>query len=211
MNRRLATFALVAVCLLSVRGVTAKDKSPDVVYVPTPHDIVAKMLEVAGVKKDDVVYDLGCGDGRIVVTAAKKIGCRGVGFEISPEMVKASNANVKRAKVENLVTIKQEDIFKQDLSKASVITLYLLPSLNLRLVPQFEKMKPGSRIVSHAYDIKGIKPDRVISIESKEDSSNHNIYLWTIPLKKEEKKEKPREKPKEKPKVKPKEKKVTEL
>ena len=207
MNRRLATFALFAVSLLMVRGVTAKDKSPDVVYVPTPHDIVAKMLKVAGVTKDDVVYDLGCGDGRIVVTAAKKIGCRGVGFEISPEMVKASNANVKRAKVENLVTIKQEDIFKQDLSKASVITLYLLPSLNLRLVPQFEKMKPGSRIVSHAYDIKGIKPDRVISIESKEDSSNHNIYLWTIPLKKEEKKEKPREKPKEKPK----EKKVTEL
>ena len=194
MNHRLATFALVAVCLLSVRGVTAKDKSPDVVYVPTPHDIVAKMLEVAGVTKDDVVYDLGCGDGRIVVTAAKKFGCRGVGFEISPEMVKASNANVKRAKVENLVTIKQEDVFKQDLSKASVITLYLLPSLNLRLVPQLEKMKPGSRIVSHAYDIKGIKPDRVISIESKEDSSNHNIYLWTIPLKKEEPKEKPKEK-----------------
>ena len=194
MNHRLATFALVAVCLLSVRGVTAKDKSPDVVYVPTPHDIVAKMLEVAGVTKDDVVYDLGCGDGRIVVTAAKKFGCRGVGFEISPEMVKASNANVKRAKVENLVTIKQEDVFKQDLSKASVITLYLLPSLNLRLVPQLEKMKPGSRIVSHAYDIKGIKPDRVILIESKEDSSNHNIYLWTIPLKKEEPKENPKEK-----------------
>ena len=194
MNRRLATFALFAVSLLMVRGVTAKDKSPDVVYVPTPHDIVAKMLKVAGVTKDDVVYDLGCGDGRIVVTAAKKFGCRGVGFEISPEMVKASNANVKRAKVENLVTIKQEDVFKQDLSKASVITLYLLPSLNLRLVPQFEKMKPGSRIVSHAYDIKGIKPDRVISIESKEDSSNHNIYLWTIPLKKEEPKENPKEK-----------------
>src|SRR5438445_5763984 len=111
-------------------------KEPDVIYVPTPQAVVDKMLQMAEVKKGDVVYDLGCGDGRIVVTAAKKYGCKAVGFDIDPDRVKEARENVRKAGVGDLVTIKQEDIFKQDLSKASVVTLYLLPELNVRLIPQ---------------------------------------------------------------------------
>jgi precorrin-6B methylase 2 len=162
-----------------------KKRSPDVVYVPTPQDVVAKMLELAKVTKNDVVYDLGCGDGRIVVTAAKQYGCKGVGFDINPERIKDSLENVKKNGVENLVEIKEEDIFTLDLSKASVITLYLLPSLNVKLIPQLEKLKPGSRIVSHDFDMEGVKPDQVVTVESKDDGVEHQIYLWTTPLKKE--------------------------
>lgn len=163
----------------------AKDKTPDVVFVPTPNDVVAKMLELAKVKKGDVVYDLGCGDGRIVVTAARRYGAKGVGFDIDPKRIAESLANVKKNKVDELVSIKNENIFEVDLSQASVITLYLLPSMNLKLVPQFEKMKPGSRIVAHAYGMKGIKPDKTMTLTSKEDNAEHTVYLWTIPLKKE--------------------------
>jgi SAM-dependent methyltransferase len=162
-------------------------RSPDVVFVPTPNDVVAKMLELAKVTKNDVVYDLGCGDGRIVVTAAKQFGCKGVGYDINPVRVKESLENVKKNGVEKLVEIKEDDIFTLDLSKASVITLYLLPSLNVKLIPQLEKLKPGSRIVSHDFDMEGVKPDQVISITSKEDKAEHQIYLWTTPLKKEAK------------------------
>ena len=167
---------------------SADDKTPDVVYVPTPNDVVARMLKVAKVKKTDVVYDLGCGDGRIVVTAAKKYGSKGVGFDIDPARLKESRANVKKNKVGKLVQIKNENIFKTDLRKASVITLYLLPSLNKRLVPQLNKMKPGSRIVSHEYDIAGIKPVKTIHMKSREDGAEHTIYLWIVPLKKTKKK-----------------------
>lgn len=195
MNRLPILLGLVlAICLLPAGPLAAADKKPDVVYVPTPHDVVDKMLKLAKVTKKDVVYDLGCGDGRIVVTAARKIGCRGVGFEIDPDRIKESNENVKKYNVGKLVQIKNQNIFETDLSKASVITLYLLPGLNKRLVPQFEKMKPGSRIVSHAYDMPGIKPDKTITVKSREDNTTHKIYLWTIPLKKEEPK-KPAEKP----------------
>jgi tRNA G37 N-methylase Trm5 len=165
---------------------TKPKRTPDVVYVPTPHDVVEKMLELAKVTKDDVVYDLGCGDGRIVVTAAKKYGARGIGYDINPKRVEESLENVKKNKVEHLVQIKEEDIFELDLSQANVITLYLLPRLNLKLVPQLQKMKPGSRVVSHAYDIDGYKPDEVVTIMSKEDNYRHTVYLWTIPLKPEE-------------------------
>lgn len=162
-----------------------KKRTPDVVYVPTPHDVVAKMLELAKVAKEDVVYDLGCGDGRIVVTAAKQYGCRGVGFDINPVRVKESLENVRKNGVEKLVEIKEEDIFTLDLSKASVVTLYLLPSLNVKLIPQLEKLKPGSRIVSHDFDMEGVKPDQVVTVVSKEDDVEHQVYLWTTPLKKE--------------------------
>jgi len=190
MNRR-AVASLAVLCLL-VTGhglrppstLSAADKSPDVVYVPTPNDVVAEMLKLAKVKKTDVVYDLGCGDGRIVVTAAKKYGCKGVGFDVDPQRIAESRANVTKNKVGKLVTIKNKDIFTVDLSKANVVTLYLLPSLNKKLVPQLEKMKPGSRIVSHEYDIEGVKPDKTIHIKSREDNAEHTIYLWTIPLKK---------------------------
>lgn len=167
---------------------TRSTRTPDVVYVPTPHDAVEKMLEMAKVTKDDLVYDLGCGDGRIVVAAAKKYGCKAVGFDIDPRRVKEARENVKKNNVEHLVRIEEEDIFKLDLSPASVITLYLLPSLNVKLIPQLEKLKPGSRIVSHDFDMRGVKPDQEINYDSKEDNISHTLYLWTTPLKKDKKK-----------------------
>lgn len=154
----------------------------DVIYWPTPQDVVDKMLELAQVKQDDVLYDLGCGDGRIVVTAAQTFGCRAVGFEIDPEFVKKSRERVVLTQVENLVTIEERDIFTLDLSEADVVTLYLLDNLNDRLLPQLEKLKPGSRIVSHNSDIQGIEPDQVIDFLSKDDNTSHVIYLWTTPL-----------------------------
>jgi precorrin-6B methylase 2 len=160
-------------------------RKPDVIYVPTPQEVVDKMLELAEVKKDDIVYDLGCGDGRIVVTAAKKYGCRGVGYDIDPKRIKESLENVEKNNVGHLVRIEQEDIFTLDLSGANVIALYLLPSLNVKLIPQLEKLKPGSRIVSHDFDMKGVKPDKVVKINSDNEYSNHTVYLWTTPLKKE--------------------------
>ena len=164
-----------------------KTRTPDVAFVPTPQDVVEKMLELAKVKKDDLVYDLGCGDGRIVVTAAKKYGCKAVGYDIDPKRVKESLENVKNNKVGHLAKIKQEDIFTLDLSKANVITLYLLPALNVKLIPQLEKLKPGSRIVSHNFRMSGVKPDKVVRLKSKKDGMQHTVYLWTTPLKKEEK------------------------
>jgi SAM-dependent methyltransferase len=163
------------------------DDTPDVVFVPTAHDVVSKMLETAGVKKGDVVYDLGCGDGRIVATAAKKFGCKGIGFDINPIRVKESLQTVDQYNVAHLVEIQRKNIFNVDLSQASVITLYLLPSLNNKLVPQLSKMKPGSRIVSHEYDgMEGIKYDKKVTMTSREDNTEHVIYLWTIPFKKDE-------------------------
>ena len=158
-------------------------KTPDVVYVGTPHDVVAKMLELAKVTKDDLVYDLGCGDGRIVVAAAKKFGCRGVGFDVNTVRVREAEENIRRNGVEKLVTIQPKDIFTVDLSKVNVVTLYLLPRLNVRLIPQLKKLPPGSRIVSHDFDMKGVKPDREITMISKEDAVEHTLYLWTTPLK----------------------------
>jgi len=159
-------------------------KRPDVVYVPTPQEVVDKMLELAQVTKDDIVYDLGCGDGRIVVTAAKKYGCKAFGFDVDPARIKRSNENVDANAVGDLVTIQQKDIFTLDLSEASVITLYLLPSLNVKLIPQLEKLKPGSRIVSHDFDMRGVKPDQVVEVTSA-NRAKHTVYLWTAPLKKE--------------------------
>jgi len=160
------------------------ERKPDVIFVPTPHEVVEVMLRLADVKKDDFVMDLGCGDGRIVVAAAKKAGCKAAGYDIDPVRVKESLENVKTNKVEDLVTIEEKDIFTLDLSKASVITLYLLPSLNVKLIPQLEKMKPGCRIVSHAFDMAGVKPDVIATVTCK-DGNERKVYLWTTPLKKE--------------------------
>jgi hypothetical protein len=160
-------------------------RTPDVIYVPTPPEVVDKMLELAEVKKEDLVYDLGCGDGRIVVTAAKKYGCRCYGYDIDPERVKESLENVEKNNVGHLVQIQQKDIFTLDLSRANVITLYLLPSLNVKLIPQLEKLRPGSRIVSHDFAMKGVKPDQVVTVNSDQGYLNHTVYLWTTPLKKE--------------------------
>jgi uncharacterized protein (TIGR03000 family) len=162
----------------------------DVVYWPTPQNVVDKMLEMAEVKKSDLVYDLGCGDGRIVVTAAKKYGAKGVGVDINPKRIKESLANVKKNDVENLVTIKKADIFKDKigLSDATVVTLYLLPDLNVRLMPQLEKLKPGTRIVSHDFAMKGAKPKEVKELKAKNhrgEEGTHTIYLWVVPWEKE--------------------------
>lgn len=166
-------------------------RTPDVVYVPTPHDVVAKMLEMARVTKDDVIYDLGCGDGRIVVTAGKKFGCRAVGFDIDPERIADSRKNIEKAKVGDRVKVESRDIFTLDLSPASVVTLYLLPNLNVKLIPQLDKLKPGSRIVSHDFDMAGVTPDRVVTMTSHEDDVEHTIYLWTTPLQKVKKQANP--------------------
>ncbi len=162
-------------------------RTPDIYFVPTPNEVVDKMLELAKVKKTDLVYDLGCGDGRIVITAAKKFGCKAVGYDIDPNRVIESRANVKLNNVSDLVKIEQKDIFTLNLSDANVITLYLLPRLNVQLIPQLEKLKPGSRIVSHDFDMEGVIPDQVVTVPVSNDRT-HTVYLWTAPLKKEQKK-----------------------
>jgi len=157
----------------------------DVVYVSTPEDVVDAMLELAKVSEHDVVYDLGCGDGRIVVEAARRWGCRGVGVDLSQECVQLSHQTASKANVSHLVEIRQADIFETDLSGATVVTLYLLPELNRRLVPQLEKMKPGSRIIAHNYeglDELGIVPEAVVRVVSREDNVSHVLYLWKLPF-----------------------------
>ena len=168
----------------SANEVATPKREPDILFVPTPYTVVDKMLEMAEVKKGDVVYDLGCGDGRIVVAAAKKFGVKAVGFDIDPQRVKESLENVRTNHVENLVTIKEADIFTLDLSEASVVTLYLLPSLNVKLMPQLAKCKPGTRIVSHDFDMRGAKPVDVQTVSVPGDRE-HTVYKWVVPWKPE--------------------------
>ena len=161
-------------------------RTPDCVYVGTPYDVIDRMLEMASIRKGDLVYDLGCGDGRIVVAAARRFGCRGVGYDISPQRVEESLENVQKNRVDRLVTIEEQDIFQLDLRQANVIMLYLLPEMNLRLLPQLKQLKPGTRIVAHDYGIEGIRPDRTVTMTSLEDGVKHYVYLFTTPLTKEE-------------------------
>jgi len=158
-------------------------RGPRSIFVPTPRDVVEKMLELAALKTSDMVYDLGSGDGRIVMTAAKKYGCRAVGYEINRELVQLSSEDAKKAGLEPLVKFENKDIFTVDLSGADVIAVYLLPKQLEKLIPQLEKLKPGSRIVSHQFEIPGIEPDKVIVVDSEEDGEEHTLYLWTTPLK----------------------------
>ena len=165
---------------LAVGPVQAQDfESKKIVpFVPSPQEVVDKMIEVAGVKKGDVVYDMGSGDGRIVIAAAKK-GARSVGFEIDGDLVKESRENIRKGGVQNLAEIRQQDILTVDFSPATVVTMYLLPDVNLRLKPNLQKqLKPGSRIVSHSFDLGDWKPDRVEQVDGR------TIYLWTISAKK---------------------------
>ncbi len=150
----------------------------DVPYVPTPQPVVDRMLEMAEVKKDDIVYDLGCGDGRMVVTAAKKYGARGIGVDIDPQRIKESNENAKSAGVTDKVKFEIKDLFTMEFKDATVLAMYLLPDVNLKLRPKIlDGMKPGSRIVSHSFDMDDWKPDG----EDEVDSST--IYFWIVPAK----------------------------
>jgi SAM-dependent methyltransferase len=161
----------------------AQPRGPDVLYVPTPEAVVDRMLELARVGPNDVVYDLGCGDGRIVAAAAARYGARAIGYDIDPVRVAEARHTIARYGVERLVQIEQRDIFTLDLSAASVVALYLLPELNVRLLPQLERMKPGSRIVSHDFDIAGVVPEQVVRLDV--DGKPHSIYFYELPLKKE--------------------------
>jgi tRNA G37 N-methylase Trm5 len=159
-------------------GVVALAQEGKIVpYVPTPQDVVERMLELAQVKKGDVVYDLGSGDGRIVITAAKKYGVKAIGFEIDPERIKESRENIKKEGVGNLVEIRDQDIRTVDLSPATVLTMYLLPEVNLMVRPNiWKQMKPGSRVVSHDFDMADWKPAKEVQIKDKSGGS-HSLSL----------------------------------
>jgi tRNA G37 N-methylase Trm5 len=161
---------------------TPPSKTPDCVFVPTPHDVVEKMLDMAKVTKNDVIYDLGCGDGRIVVQAAKKRGCKGIGFEIVPELAQKARESARENHVEKLVTIKEEDLFTVDMSEATVLPMYLLPKMLDRLKPKLEKLKDGTRIISHDYRFKGVKPVDEVTIVSKETGAEHILILYILPF-----------------------------
>lgn len=150
-------------------------REPDVIYVPTPQNVVEAMLKLANVTSSDVVYDLGSGDGRIPITAAEKYGARGVGIDINPERIKEANANLAKSKAGDKVRFLNQDLFETDLSPATVITLYLLPSLNQKLIPKLKQLKPGTRIVSHSFDMGSEWPP-----EKTEDVQGRMIYYWTI-------------------------------
>ena len=166
---------LVAPAALEAQA-QAPTRTPDVIYVPTPPEVVEAMLKVANVKAGDVVYDLGCGDGRIVVTAAQKYGARGIGIDIDPQRIKEANENVQKAGVGDRVKIMQADLFETNISEATVVTLYLLPSLNVKLMPKLMKeLKPGTRIVSHAFDMGDWKPEQTLNVDGR------TVYYWTIP------------------------------
>lgn len=153
---------------------------PDVIYVPTPQEMVDRMLEMAEVKPGETVYDLGCGDGRIVVTAARDFGARGIGVDIDPRRIAESRANVRKAGVEDRVEIRQADLFTMDFADADVVALYLLPALNLRLRPRIlEELRPGTRIVSNSFDMDDWRPD----LEEKHPETGQPMYFWIVPAK----------------------------
>jgi SAM-dependent methyltransferase len=154
----------------------APSRRPDVVYVPTPTAVVNEMLRLADVKPTDLVYDLGSGDGRIVIAAAKQRGARGIGIDIDPKRIQEANENARKAGVADRVEFRQQDLFQTDFQDATVVTLYLLPELNLRLRPKLlSELRPGTRIVSHAFDMGDWKPDQVVKV------GDRVVYYWTVP------------------------------
>lgn len=159
-------------------------KKPDVGYYATTQDVVEEILRQVKVQKTDIVCDLGCGDGRFVITAARKYGCKGIGYEIDPQLVETGRKRAQELGVADRVEILEEDIFTADLSKMTVVTLFLLPNLNTRLIPQLEKLPANARIVSHEFDVPGLVPDREMTFVSKQDDSEHLLYFYSLPLKK---------------------------
>ncbi len=183
---------ILCLLILSVFTFTMKtsgqycDDEYDVPYVPTEYEIVEKMLKMANVNKKDILYDLGCGDGRIVITAAKKYGARGVGIDINPVRIEESNKNAEKEGVTDKVQFIEQNLFEADISEATVLTMYLLSSVNLQLRPiLFHDLKPGTRIVSHDFDMGEWEPDQSAIIEYSLDYQNfldsHTVYFWVLP------------------------------
>jgi SAM-dependent methyltransferase len=176
------TFFVLWLIILSSILTCAQEKKlrePDVEYEPSPQNVVERMLKLANVHKGDVVYDLGCGDGRIVITAAKKFRATGVGIDIDPIRINESLQNARKAGVINRVTFRLEDLFTADIQEATVVALFLSPSVNMRLRPKLlSELKPGTRVVSYYWDMDDWKPDKQIEVDGDP------IYLWTIPAKK---------------------------
>jgi ribosomal protein L11 methylase PrmA len=172
-------FLIVTAGVAYGQATQAPKRTPDVIYVPTPPEVVSAMLKVAKVGPNDVVYDLGCGDGRIVITAVKDFGAKsGVGIDIDPQRIAEARENAKTAGVTDKVKILEADLFETDISEATVVTLYLLPSLNVKLQPKLMKeLKPGTRIVSHAFDMGDWAPEQELDVDGRK------VYFWTIPKK----------------------------
>ena len=172
--------ALVVAGLWVSACAQSQAKKPDVEYVPTPHKVVGEMLQLLAVKPTDVVYDLGCGDGRVVITAAKRYKARGVGIDIDPQRIRESRANARRAGVDKRVKFLQQDLFETDIRDASVIALYLLPELNRKLRPKLlSDLRPGTRVASHDFDMGEWNPDRIIYVQGP--TYEHTVYYWVIP------------------------------
>ena len=151
-------------------------RQPDVIYVPTPRAVIDEMLRIAKVQADDVIYDLGCGDGRIVITAAQEYGARGIGIDIDPQRIREANENARQAGVTDRVRFLNEDLFEADISQATVVTLYLLESLNEKLRPKLlRELRPGTRIVSHDFKMGDWEPEQAIEM------NGHRVYFWTVP------------------------------
>ena len=181
---RLRTFALFLAVIAAAAAPSAAQtapaplRSPDVIFVPTPQEVVDAMLKLAKVGPNDVVYDLGSGDGRIPITAAKTYGARGVGIDIDPQRIREANENLKTAGVGDKVKFLNQDLFTTPIGEATVVTLYLLPSLNLKLLPKLNaELKPGTRVVSHAFDMGEIKPQQTLNVNGR------TVYFWTVPIK----------------------------
>ncbi|MGZ8426897.1 MAG: SAM-dependent methyltransferase [Candidatus Binatia bacterium] len=180
-----AILAALALSLIAITDTTA-DSREEIPFVPTPTDVVDKMLELAEVKKGDVVYDLGSGDGRIVIRAAQKYGVRAVGIEMDRLLLDKARKDAKAAGVSHLVEFRAEDAMKVDLTKATVVTLYMLPWFNEAMKPSFKKyLKPGTRIVAHDFAIEGWEPDKSVKLTEPEKKIGglihyHTLFLWRI-------------------------------
>ncbi len=173
------TVIVVATTALGQTQTQQKVREPDVQYVPTPQPVVDEMLKLTKVTKDDVVYDLGSGDGRILITAAKTYGARGVGYDIDPDRVREATENAVKAGVDKRVRFVLGDLFEANLKEATVVTLYLLQSLNLKLRPKlFSELRPGTRIVSHDFDMGDWKPTQTVKLEV--NGRDHTVYYWLL-------------------------------
>lgn len=184
-----ALSCLLAVCSPAARAADdaspTPSRTPDCVYVGTPQDVVYRMIELAGIRKGDLVCDPGCGDGRLLISAARRHECRGVGYEIDPKLAAEARQIARQRGVDRAVRFEEQDIFTVDYSRFDVIVAYLLPEMITRLAPSFEKLKPGSRIVAHDYPMDEITPERVVRMTSNEDNVQHTIYIYRTPLKRE--------------------------